>query len=279
MAANILLQTTIPYNPDDWHAGRFSFLAELLSREHRVTARDLQRPAGGLDRTLVDLADLDFDQVWILGVDGGDGLKPEEVAGLSQYWSSGRGLLIARDHTDMGACLLDVGPIGRAHYFHSKNPDPDETRRCRDDQETLTIDWPNYHSGKNGDLQSIQVLNSTHPLTRNSQTGDALREFPAHPHEGAVGVPPDCAEVELLVQGKSKISGATFGQVVAFQKCREHGRGIAQSSFHHFADYNWNPETGCPSFVTEKPGSEVIQSPERLSDIRAYIQNVGNWLS
>jgi hypothetical protein len=41
MGQRILLQTTIPYTADDWHAGRFSLLAQALrDRGHAVTARD-----------------------------------------------------------------------------------------------------------------------------------------------------------------------------------------------------------------------------------------------
>lgn len=277
--SKILIQTTIPEISDDWNVQRFSKLAGVLGDEHSVTMRNLQRSADGVDETLARLREFDFDQVWIMGVDTGDGLNSQEVAGLSQYWSTGRGLLIARDHCNMGACLLDVGPIGQAHYFHSKNQDPDKSRRCRDDQENLSIEWPNYHTGRNGDLQSIEILKPDHPLAWNAETGSVLHEFPAHPHEGSVGTPPGCSVAEILVQGTSQVSGAKFGEVVVFEECEDHGRGVAESSFHHFADYNWDPRMGCPSFLTEAPGSQVLENPKRLSDIRAYIGNLGRWLS
>jgi len=279
MSANILLQTTIPDAFDDWNIRRFSKLAATLAETHSVTKRNLQRSEDGIDETLVNLAEHGFDQVWILGVDGGEGLNSTEVAGLSRFWSAGHGLLIARDHSDMGACLLDVGPIGHAHYFHSKNQDPNESLRCRDDQDTLSIEWPNYHSGPNGDFQTIEVLKPDHPLVWNAETKHVLQEFPSHPHEGSVGVPPGCSNAELLVRGTSKVSGAKFGEVVAFEECKEHGRGVAESSFHHFADYNWDPRLGCPSFVTEQCSSQVLRNPNRLGDVQAYIQNLGRWLS
>lgn len=271
---NILLQTTIEHTPDDWHIGRFSLLAETLRRDHQVTARNLQRLE--VDSTLANLDPKQFDQVWILAVDGGDGLNSAEIEGLSRYWSKGGGLLIARDHADMGACLFQVGPIGQAHHFHSTNPDPDEARRCRDDAETMSIDWPNYHSGRNGDFQRIEVR-TKHPLLWNEQTGRPIEFFPAHPHEGSVGEPPGL-DSRLLICGTSAVTGNKFGQVVAFENTKEHGRGIAQSSFHHFADYNWDPRKGCPSFVVEKAGDEVLRDPEKLGDIRAYVANVARWL-
>lgn len=42
-------------------------------------------------------------------------------------------MLVARDHQDLGSCLCYLDDIGSANYFHSKNQDPDESRRCIDD--------------------------------------------------------------------------------------------------------------------------------------------------
>jgi len=57
------------------------------------------------------------------------------------------------------------------------------------------------------------------------------------------------------------------------------GRGIAQSSFHHLVDYNWDVAKGAPSSVAEKPGHEVERNPEGLSGIRQYVKNAVSWLS
>ena len=69
-----------------------------------------------------------------------------------------------------------------------------------------------------------------------------------------------------------------FNLSVAFEKAPNAGRAIAESSFHHFCNYNWDPRAGCPSFVAEPPGNEVVDDPERLNDIRAYVTNVARWL-
>jgi hypothetical protein len=57
------------------------------------------------------------------------------------------------------------------------------------------------------------------------------------------------------------------------------GRVIAQSTFHHFADYNWNVANGCPSFVTEPEGDGMQTEPSALADIHAYVRNLVTWLA
>jgi len=57
------------------------------------------------------------------------------------------------------------------------------------------------------------------------------------------------------------------------------GRVVAESTFHHFADYNWDPSTGCPSFVSEAPGDGLRQFPEALRSSKRYVRNVAQWLA
>ena len=57
----------------------------------------------------------------------------------------------------------------------------------RDDQDTPTISWPNYHSGANGDYQPVFAEGPVHELLRTARTASGRIEwFPAHPHEGGV---------------------------------------------------------------------------------------------
>jgi hypothetical protein len=64
----------------------------------------------------------------------------------------------------------------------------DQSQRTADDRDTLTISWPNYHSGSNGDYQRVSVVEPVHDLLRNPASPSGLIEFfPAHPHEGGVG--------------------------------------------------------------------------------------------
>jgi len=110
--ARILLQTTIVDTADDWHVGRFSLLAEELRRAgHDVTARN--RDHNEVDPTLSRLDVLDYDVLWLLAVDTGGGLSPDDAAGILRFRQRGGGVVTARDHHDLGSCLLDLGSIGR----------------------------------------------------------------------------------------------------------------------------------------------------------------------
>src|SRR5438067_708172 len=195
---HILLQTTIPAREDDWHVGRFSLLGEYLGglrdAEGRllceVTARDRETNADGDDEVLSRLDSADFDELWLFAVDTGDGLSVADCQGITRFRQRGGGILSTRDHQDLGSSLCTLGGVGRAHFFHTRHPDPDESRHVRDDQDTKTISWPNYHSGSNGDYQRITAVEPVHELLRNpNNISGVIEYFPAHPHEGAVGVP------------------------------------------------------------------------------------------
>lgn len=284
--AKILLQTTIPYNEDDWHAGRFSLLTQYLRSLadesgdplYDVTTRNRDKDLKTPDSVLSRLDESDYDQLWLFALDVGEGLTPDDCSGITRFRKRGGGVFSARDHNDMGSSLCTLGGVGAAHYFHSKQPDPDESRRCRDDQDTLTIDWPNYHSGSNGDYQTIVATD--HELMRRPD-GSLIENFPAHPHEGGVGVTDDSSKV--IATGTSQASGRPFNLVVAFEnsvdKDGNHcGRAIAESSFHHLVDYNWNLDLGCPTFVEEPPGDGIKRDPSKLEDIKQYVANAAKWL-
>jgi len=284
----ILIQTTVPYTEDDWHVGRFSMLTEHLRSQtdadgnaiYHVTTRNREADANGIDPVLSELNESDFDQLWLFALDLGDGLSPEDCSGITRFRQRGGGIFSARDHNDMGSSLCTLGGIGSAHYFHSKNPDPDPSRNVRDDPYTTYIDFPNYHSGANGDYHKINVL-MNHDLLRRAD-GSMIEFFPAHPHEGGVGAPDPSAHV--IATGTSTATGRDFNLVVAFEhsiddKGNELGRAIAESSFHHLVDYNWDTDAGCPSFVEEPPGDGYKKNPAALDDIKRYVSNAAGWLS
>ena len=288
----ILLQTTIPFVEDDWHIGRFSLLRdELAARKDasgnpvfEVTTRDRESDGAGNDPVLCTLDTTNFDEIWLFAVDTGDGLTQADCEGITRFRQRGGGILATRDHQDLGTSLCTLGGIGKAHFFHSNNPEPDVERHVADDTFTTSILWPNYHSGANGDYQNVSIQ-YPHKLMRNplSPTG-AIEKFPAHPHEGAVGVPDDEEHAHVVATGQSKTSGRPFNLVVAFERIEDShgnrlGRGIAESSFHHFADYNWDTDMGCPSFVAEAPGDGYKRNPEALQDIKTYVNNAARWLA
>jgi hypothetical protein len=271
----ILLQTTIPFAEDDWNIGRFSRLAQVLAAMDgvEVTARNREAPPGRTDPVLGRLDASDFDEMWLFAVDLGDGLTREECAAIGRFRRRGGGLMVTRDHQDLGSSVCSLGGVGDAHYFHSKNPDPDPSRRARDDRFTRDIDWPNYHSGANGDFQTVAAVGSRHPVL------SGVDRLPAHPHEGAVGAPSTHPSARVIATGVSQSTGRPFNIAVAFEPGDEGGPAIAQSTFHHFADYNLDPALGCPSFVTETPGDGFARDPAALAETHRYFENLARWLA
>jgi hypothetical protein len=289
----ILLQTTIPTIEDDWSIGRFSLLARhLVSLTDAdgqplcdVVARDRCAAPGTDDPVLATLGASDFDQLWLFAVDTGDGLTATECAAIGAFRQRGGGLMVTRDHMDLGSSVCALGGVGAAHYFHSHNPDPDPERCCIDDPYSTKILWPNYHSGANGDFQVIEAVDPVHPLLRDERTpGGALRFFPAHPHEGGIGVPTSDERARVIAIGRSQVTGRPFNLVVAFEGAEDGqghrlGRAVVQSTFHHFCDYNWDTAYGAPSFVDEPPGDGMKRHAEARLAIETYTRNLAVWLA
>jgi hypothetical protein len=284
----ILLQTTIPPAADDWSIARFSLLHEHLAAARgadgaplfEVVARD-RAPVGRPDPVLSTLDESSFDEVWLFAVDTGDGLTDEDCAGLARFRRRGGGLMLTRDHMDLGSSLCFLDDVaGSAHHFHTRNPDPDVSRRCVDDTQTPAILWPNYHSGANGDFQAVRVLGAPHPVLRDADAPTGLvRYLPSHPHEGAVSAPADDPGARVILEGQSRTTGRAFALAVAFEPGGGLGPALAESTFHHFCDYNWDISRGAPSFVAEAPGDGMARNPEALRSTRRYALNVALWLA
>ncbi|MGV0714780.1 hypothetical protein ABQE93_05175 [Mycolicibacterium sp. XJ662] len=277
--SRILVQTTISEDPDDWNINRFSLLVnELRAAGHVVVARN-RTGSGGDDPVLCRVDELGFDQVWLMAVDVGDGLSAADADALLRLRRNGGGVLTARDHQDLGCCLLRLGSVGRLNKF--ADPNVDQSHLC-DDQDTPTISWPNYHSGANGDYQPVLIEGPPHELLRTARTASGRIEwFPAHPHEGAVSAEGPFATV--LAQGRSTATGRRFNLAVALEDepgpdGRPMGRALAESTFHHFADYNWDVDAGAPSFVAEPPGTQIKADPPRLAIFTDYVRNIAAWL-
>lgn len=288
----VLLQTTIPFAEDDWHIDRFSLLRDHLKslRDEagqplcKVTTRNRETNEAGNDPVLSTLDTSDFDELWLFAIDTGKGLTTADCEGITRFRQRGGGILATRDHEDLGISLCTLGGIGLAHFFHTKHPEPDTARHVPDDPYTTSISWPNYHSGANGDYQKITPANP-HELLRNPDSPAGVIEFfPAHPHEGAVGVPDGEEHARVVATSQSQVTNRPFNLIVAFESAAdEHGntlgRGIAESSFHHLVDYNWDTDMGCPSFLEEPPGDGYKRNPAALEDIKAYARNAAVWLA
>lgn len=285
----ILLQTTIPAIEDDWNIGRFSLLQQYLASLQddqgnplcQVTGRDRHADADGNDPVISNLDRSQFDQLWLLALDVGDGLGPADCQGILRFHQQGGGIFTTRDHQDMGISMCALNPISQFHYFNTRNRDPDETRCCIDDNITTYISFPNYHSGNNGDYQSIIPVEPIHELLK--KPDGMIQFFPAHPHEGGVGVPEGNARARAIATGTSKITQRPFNLAVVDDPRSAGdlvtGRIVAQSTFHHLVDYNWDVTTGCPTFVDEPAGDGYQRSPEKLDDIKAYVRNLVLWLA
>jgi hypothetical protein len=289
----ILLQTTIESIEDDWNIERFSLLREHLVSINdkagnplfQVTARDREMNSQGNDAVLSVLDKTDFDELWLFAVDKGDGLTTADCEGITRFRQRGGGIFTTRDHQDLGSSLCTLGGIGRAHFFHTRHQDPDSSRHVRDDQDTKSISWPNYHSGSNGDYQKVTPVEPIHELLLNpDNAAGAIEWFPAHPHEGAVGIPAGEDHARVIATGVSQITRRPFNLIVAFDRAVDQhgnrlGHGIAESSFHHLVDYNWDIAKGCPSFLEEPPGDEIKRDPVRLGEIKTYVKNAALWLA
>jgi hypothetical protein len=289
----ILLQTTIPNVADNWNIGRFSLLHEHLSSLtdaqgkplYQVTARNREEDGDRNDPVLSTLDTSNFDELWLFAVDTGNGLSQIDCEGITRFRKRGGGILSTRDHQDLGSSLCTLGGVGGAHFFHSKNQDPDSSRHVRDDQDNQDISWPNYHSGANGNYQKVTVAQPAHELFRRADNASGVIEyFPAHPHEGSVGVPDNAENARIVATGTSQATGQQFNLVVALdsvagEEGQPSGRAVAESSFHHFVDYNWDIAKGCPSFLTEPPGEEIRRDPARLADVKTYVANLARWLA
>lgn len=289
MPIRILLQTTLlPTEEDDWTIARFSLLRDYLasikdeSGNHlfQVTARDREPDSEGNDPVLSNLDSQRFDELWLFALDVGGGLSSRDLAGITRFHQQGKGILTTRDHQDMGISMCELENIGAFHYFNTQQNDPDESRCCIDDCYTTYISWPNYHSGRNGDYQVIHPTEPIHELLKNpdSPTG-TIQYFPAHPHEGGIGVSTDAKNARVIATGKSLVTERSFNLAIAAEPKNQLGRVVAQSTFHHFVDYNWDISKGCPSFVDEPPGEGMQKEPQAVADIQCYVKNLALWLA
>jgi hypothetical protein len=99
-----------------------------------------------------------------------------------------------------------------------------------------------------------------------------------------VGVPEGERDARVVATGVSGATGRPFNLLVAFERADDGhghtlGRAVAQSSFHHFVDYNWDTSKGCPSFLEEPPGDQTAREPEKLEDVKTYVRNLALWLA
>ncbi|MEM8500512.1 MAG: hypothetical protein AAF542_21025 [Pseudomonadota bacterium] len=283
----VLLKTTVEETNNDWCVHRFQLLKDELEKAgFSVDCRNRINEENGNDKDFMSLPNSSYSQMWLFAIEANHGgLTKTDTVNIDVFRRNGKGLMLTRDHMDVGSTLVGIPEVGPAHHFHSVNPEIDRDRRRRDDTYSMHLDWPNYHSGLNGSCQQIVVTNREHPLLK--RDNKSIRYFPAHPHEGAVSIPQGTEDfASVIAKGRSALSGVEFNLIIAFEShlvgddpTQQYGRTAMHSSFHHFADYNWDTSTGCPSFVSDPEGSGMSESTEAQQDIRIYCRNLAHWLS
>jgi len=285
----ILLKTTIPYHPDDWHIGRFRRLTEhlrSLTNERgdalfAVDARDRLEDERGNDPELVHIAQSDYQQLWLFGVDRDGGLTFADLMGINLFRQQGRGLMLSRGPGDVGSSLHLLDTVGAAHCFNTVNPEADADRRVADHPQE---DWPCYDSGADGASQTIRVVEPVHPLLRRTD-GGMIRQLPASPREGAVEVP-EGAEgfARVIATGRSRRSRREFNLAVAFEHHQDRwgelaGRALIEACFQRFSDEHLDLEGNCTGRMAGLADVEVASPPDVLADTRAYFRNIALWLA
>src|SRR6266699_6022361 len=90
----------------------------------------------GHDTDLEEAARGAYGRLWLIAVDATGALTQVDVGNISRFRQSGGGILLTRDHQDLGACLTKLGAVGATQFFQTINADPDASCRCPDDTET-----------------------------------------------------------------------------------------------------------------------------------------------
>ena len=201
-------------------------------------------------------------------------------AGILRFQARGGGLMVTRDHMDLGCSVCAMGPVGAAHVFQYCTTLPVPSRRP-----TIAIrprfGWPDFHSGANGDVQPVRVELPVHPIMRDeeSETG-AIAYLPAHPHEGAVVAPASDPAARVIATGKSLFDRPAIQPGSGFRALGYGGaraRGIDVPSLRGL-QLGSSPRR--PDFVTEKP---VYTLPDATLGQRwprpSLCHNVALWLA
>jgi hypothetical protein len=147
---------------------------------------------------------------------------------------------------------------------------------------SMSTHWANGSRNTLGGYQRILPIDPSHELLQRPGVSVLLEFFPEHPHEGSVAVPADDPSARVVAWGTSRTTGRRINLVIAFEHSvdaseKRLGRGIAESSFHHFADYHWDTSRGAPSFVTEPEGDGMKAEPRAQEDISRYVRNIASW--
>ena len=275
-----LLLSTIATDPSDWHIGRFSLLGEMirtagleLDSSFVLTISDYPKDDAQREALQGDLRSGRFGQIWLIAPDMDNGPDPGFFRALESAVMAGSDLVIARDHTDLGSCLLQLqgclNDVGQTQTFQRSWPNLPQDREYADEA-CAAIITPCVVTGQNGGVQ-ICRQRADHPLLKFASMIPGHLVIPAHPHEGVIR--PMAASQTVLLSSFSITSGREQTTVIVDESP---GRGMVlhHSTFHHFADYNLDVSAGAPDFVLDPPSSQIADSPALSNDIKAYVRSV-----
>ena len=275
-----LLLSTIATDPSDWHIGRFSLLGEMirtagleLDSSFVLTISDYPKDDAQREALQGDLRSGRFGQIWLIAPDMDNGPDPGFFRALESAVMAGSDLVIARDHTDLGSCLLELkgclNDVGQTQTFQRSWPDLPQDREYADEA-CAAIITPCVVTGQNGGVQ-ICRQRADHPLLKFASMIPGHLVIPAHPHEGVIR--PMAASQTVLLSSFSITSGREQTTAIVDESP---GRGMVlhHSTFHHFADYNLDVSAGAPDFVLDPPSSQIADSPALSNDIKAYVRSV-----
>ena len=275
-----LLLSTIATDVDDWHIGRFSLLGSMIEAAGQeldpafsLTISDYPADAAARRSLQADLRNGGYNQIWLMAVDLDNGPDLDFFPALEAAVRSGTDLIIARDHADLGSCLLSLegclSAVGSTQTFKRSWPDLPTDREFIDPA-CPTITAPCVVTGQNGGIQ-ICRKRAEHPLLAFPSMLPGHLLIPAHPHEGVIRPTSDTQTV--LLSSYSITSGRE--QLIAIvDEVPDQGMVLHHSTFHHFADYNIDISLGAPDFVLDPPTKQIEDSPELLGDLRSYVRSV-----
>ncbi|MBA4733107.1 MAG: hypothetical protein H2062_01495 [Synechococcus sp.] len=279
-APQALLLSTIATDANDWHIGRFSLLGtmirtagEEMDPSFNLTISDY--PTSDADRKALqdDLSSGRYGQIWLIAPDLDNGPDAGFFRALEAAVKGGTDLVIARDHTDLGCCLLELkdclDDVGQTQTFQRTWTDLPKDREYADPA-CAAIVTPCVVTGQNGGVQ-ICRQRAEHPLLNFASMIPGHLVIPAHPHEGVIRKV--AASQTVLLSSFSITSGREQTTAIVDEA---DGRGMVlhHSTFHHFADYNLDVAKGAPDFVLDPPSTQTAESPALLNDIKAYVRSV-----
>ncbi|MFL2497145.1 MAG: hypothetical protein EVB06_01525 [Synechococcus sp. MED-G133] len=279
-APQALLLSTIATDANDWHIGRFSLLGtmirtagEEMDPSFNLTISDY--PTSDADRKALqdDLSSGRYGQIWLIAPDLDNGPDAGFFRALEAAVKGGTDLVIARDHTDLGCCLLELkdclDDVGQTQTFQRTWTDLPKDREYADPA-CAAIVTPCVVTGQNGGVQ-ICRQRAEHPLLNFASMIPGHLVIPAHPHEGVIR---KVAASQTVLLSSFSITSGREQTTAIVDEAEGRGMVLHHSTFHHFADYNLDVAKGAPDFVLDPPSTQTAESPALLNDIKAYVRSV-----